>query len=62
MTPKLKWFGGFILAFGIVAAGVLYVYFDEAVPIIAMGVNYIRYMNAPKGNYVACKHAQLGVG
>jgi len=49
MNKKLKWFGVSILAAGLIAAGVIYTHFDEAVPYAAMGINYFRYMNAPKG-------------
>jgi hypothetical protein len=59
MSRKLKWFGGFLLAFGVVVAVVLYTHFDETVPIVAMGVNYFRYMNAPKGTIVIETAADL---
>jgi alcohol dehydrogenase (cytochrome c) len=49
MSKKLKWFGVSMLAAGLIAAGVIYTHFDEAVPYVAMGINYFRYMNAPKG-------------
>ena len=49
---------GFILiagAFGLiglVAAGTLYTYWDQAVPIVGMAINYIRYRSAPAGTLV----------
>ena len=49
MNKKLKWIGGSMLVAGLIAAGVIYTHFDEAVPYVAMGINYFRYMNAPKG-------------
>ncbi len=52
MNNKLKWLGVSVVALGAVVAGVLYTHFDEAVPVVAMGVNYFRYLNAPKGTIV----------
>ena len=40
--------GAFVLV-GLVAAGVLYTYWNKAVPIAAMGINYLRYLSAPAG-------------
>ena len=52
MNGKLKWVGGSILAIGAVALGLVYTHFDEVVPVVAMGVNYFRYLDAPKGTIV----------
>ena len=52
MNSKLKWVGGSILAIGAVALGLVYTHFDEVVPVVAMGVNYFRYLAAPKGTIV----------
>ena len=49
MNKKLQWVGGSLLAAGLIAAGVVYTHFDDAVPYVAMGINYFRYMNAPRG-------------
>jgi len=38
-----------MLVAGLIAAGVIYTHFEDAVPYVAMGINYFRYMNAPKG-------------
>ncbi len=40
---------GVIVVIGIAAAGLLYVYWDQFVPIAALGINYVRYMSAPAG-------------
>jgi len=40
---------GVIVVIGIVIAGLLYVYWDQAVPIAALAINYVRYMSAPAG-------------
>ena len=40
---------GALLLIGAVAAGAIYFEWNEAVPIVAMGVNYFRYLSAPKG-------------
>ena len=40
---------GAIVVLGIAAAGLLYVYWDQFVPIAALGINYVRYMSAPAG-------------
>ena len=41
----------FVVA-GVVAAGILYVYWDQAVPVVAMAINYVRYLSAPAGTLV----------
>ena len=49
MKP-LGWIVTGALAAAIVAGGAIaYTGFDAVVPIVAMGVNYVRYFNAPKG-------------
>ena len=35
---------GVIVVIGIAVAGLLYVYWDQVVPIAALGINYVRYM------------------
>ena len=40
---------GAIVVLGIAAAGLLYVYWDQFVPIAALGINYVRYMSARPG-------------
>jgi alcohol dehydrogenase (cytochrome c) len=47
-----SWLGvliGAIVVLGIIAGGAVYLYWDQFVPIAAMGINYARYMNAPAG-------------
>jgi alcohol dehydrogenase (cytochrome c) len=46
---KLYTLLGALVLIGLVAAGVLYVYWDKAVPIAAMAINYVRYFSAPAG-------------
>ena len=41
---------GALVLFGAIAAGVLYVQWNNAVPIFAMAVNYVRYLSAPAGS------------
>ncbi len=38
-----------VVAVGLIAAGVVYVYWDKAVPIAALAINYVRYLSAPAG-------------
>jgi alcohol dehydrogenase (cytochrome c) len=38
-----------VVAIGIAAAAFFYVYWDAAVPIVAMAINYVRYLSAPAG-------------
>ena len=39
-----------IVVLGLIVAGLVYfVFWDQFVPIAAMGINYVRYMNAPAG-------------
>ena len=40
---------GAIIVIGIVTAGLLYAYWDQAVPVAAMALNYVRYWSAPAG-------------
>src|SRR5580658_8807526 len=40
---------GAIIVIGIVTAGLLYAYWDQAVPVAAMALNYLRYSSAPAG-------------
>ena len=38
-----------IAVIGIAIAGLLYAYWNKAVPIAAMAINYVRYLSAPVG-------------
>jgi alcohol dehydrogenase (cytochrome c) len=38
-----------IVVAGLIAGGFVYVYWDAAVPIVAMAINYVRYLSAPVG-------------
>lgn len=49
MQPLTKWIGGIVVAAGCVAAIVIYEKQDQAIPVVAMGINYLRYLDAPKG-------------
>ena len=49
MGRIMKLLAGAVLVVGVAAAATVYVYWDQAVPIAAMGINYIRYLGAPKG-------------
>jgi alcohol dehydrogenase (cytochrome c) len=40
---------GTIIVIGIVTAGLVYAYRDQAVPVAAMALNYLRYWSAPVG-------------
>jgi alcohol dehydrogenase (cytochrome c) len=40
---------GAIIVIGIVMAGLLYAYWDQAVPVAALALNYVRYWSAPAG-------------
>ena len=41
---------GALVLFGAIVAGVLYVQWNNAVPIFAMAINYVRYLSAPAGS------------
>src|SRR5271168_1231908 len=47
MKMKLRILAGAALALGVGVATGLYLYWNQAVPIAAMGINYIRYLGAP---------------
>jgi alcohol dehydrogenase (cytochrome c) len=38
-----------IVVIGLAALGLVYVYWDQFVPIAAMGINYVKYWSAPAG-------------
>jgi hypothetical protein len=44
---------------GVAGAGLLYSYWDQAVPIAALAINYMRYWSAPAG-ILATEVAQTG--
>src|SRR5271154_6141734 len=52
MKMKLRILAGAALALGVGVATGLYLYWNQAVPIAAMGINYIRYPGAPAGTLV----------
>ncbi len=45
----MKKVAGVLILVGLLAAGAVYFYWDKAVPIVAMGINYVRYLSAPDG-------------
>jgi len=49
MRSRLSVILGAIVVLGVIAAGVVYFYWDQAVPIAAMAINYVRYLSAPAG-------------
>jgi len=49
MKNKLLIIAGVLVVTGAVAAGALYVYWDQAVPLAGMAINYVRYLSAPAG-------------
>ena len=49
MGRTMKFIAGGVLVVGAVAAAIIYANWDEAVQIVSMGVNYVRYMGAPAG-------------
>src|SRR5208282_5942495 len=52
---------GVVVVIGIAVAGLLYVYWDQFVPIAALGINYVRYLSAPAGA-IETEVAQTGAG
>ena len=46
---KLYTLLGALVLVALVAAGVIYTYWNKAVPIAAMAINYVRYLSAPAG-------------
>jgi alcohol dehydrogenase (cytochrome c) len=61
MKSWLRAILGAIIVIGIVTAGLLYVYWDQAVPIAAMALNYLRYSSAPAGT-LETEVAQIKTG
>jgi alcohol dehydrogenase (cytochrome c) len=52
MKNKLAVIAGAFAVTGAVAASLLYVFWNEAVPVVGMAVNYVRYLSAPAGTLV----------
>jgi alcohol dehydrogenase (cytochrome c) len=52
MKRALLIIGCVVLAIGVVCAALVYAYWNKAVPIVAMGINYVRYRSAPAGTLV----------
>lgn len=61
MKRKLQIIGGVLVALGATAAGSLYLYWNQAVPIAAMAINYVRYIGAPAGT-LSTQEATLADG
>ena len=50
MRSRLALILGVIVLLGVIAAGIIYFFFfNQAVPIAAMAINYVRYLSAPAG-------------
>src|SRR5271168_4733148 len=50
MRSRLALILGGIVIIGVIAAGTVYFFFwNQAVPIAAMAINYVRYLSAPAG-------------
>jgi alcohol dehydrogenase (cytochrome c) len=49
MKNKLSIIAGVLVVAGAVAAGALYFYWDQAVPVVGMAINYYRSFSAPAG-------------
>ncbi len=50
MRSRLALILGAIVLIGVIAAGIIYFFFwNQAVPIAAMAINYVRYLSAPPG-------------
>src|SRR5580704_5032510 len=49
MSRTIKLIAGGIFIVGVLAAATIYSYWDESVKVVAMGINYARYMGAPAG-------------
>src|SRR5271168_4381242 len=50
MRSRLALIFGALVLIGVVVAGIVYFFFwDRAVPIAAMAINYVRYLSAPAG-------------
>jgi alcohol dehydrogenase (cytochrome c) len=60
MRKAIKVAIGVTAAFGVAAAGAIYANWDAFVPIAAMGINYVRYLNAPKGELTVEAAQDLG--
>jgi alcohol dehydrogenase (cytochrome c) len=52
MKKALSIIAGAFVLMGVITAGALYIYWDQAVPIFGMAINYVRYLSAPAGTTV----------
>jgi alcohol dehydrogenase (cytochrome c) len=61
MSRTVKLIAGGLLIVGALVAATIYLYWDESVKLVAMGINYVRYIGAPAGTIsieVAAKSKQ----
>src|SRR5579872_3726094 len=49
MRNKLLIIAGVLVVIGVVAGGTIYAYWDQAVPLAGMAINYVRSWSAPPG-------------
>ncbi len=49
MGRTIKFVVGGVIIAGAIAAAAIYQYWDQFVPVAAMGINFVRYMGAPAG-------------
>ncbi|MGH6877523.1 MAG: PQQ-binding-like beta-propeller repeat protein, partial [Rhizomicrobium sp.] len=52
MKKALLMIAGVVVVIGAICACLVYVYWDQAVPYVAMGINYVRYRSAPAASLV----------
>ena len=50
---------GALVLIGAIVAGVLYAQWNNAVPIFAMAINYVRYLSAPAGSMTTNRRSGL---
>ena len=63
MGRSMNFIAGGVLVVGAVAATTIYANWNDAVQIVSMGVNYIRFVGAPAGTIsteVAAGSKQIG--
>lgn len=52
LKNRLAVIGGACAVAAVIVFGIVYIYWNQLVPVVALGINYVRYLSAPTGTLV----------
>ena len=52
LKNRLAVIGSACAVAGVIALAIVYIFWDQLVPVVALGINYMRYLSAPNGTLV----------